>query len=104
MKEYMELGPTPYEESCAQVGSSDYLERADKEMTAYINQLNRMFCEFNDNGVKFKQKWFGHDFGTYGEVCVFWDTDNEVADVYVYEIERSLPAYWDRQAKEELGI
>jgi hypothetical protein len=32
-----------------------------------------------------------------------WDTGNEEADVYVYEIEKELPGYWDEEAKKELG-
>jgi hypothetical protein len=32
-----------------------------------------------------------------------WDTGNEEADVYAYEIEKELPDYWDEEAKKELG-
>lgn len=101
--EYMEIGPTPYDEDCAQVGFAGYRERADKELTAYINQLNRMFYDAEEKGIRFKTKWFQHDFGNYGEVCIYWNTDNEVADVYAYEIERSLPSNWDEEALKELG-
>ena len=102
--EYMEIGSAPYEEDCAQVGTPNYYENARKEMNAYINQLNRMFNEFDNQQITFKQKWFNHDFGTYGEVCIYWDTDNAEADVYAYEIESTLPGFWDEEAKKELGI
>jgi hypothetical protein len=104
MKEYMEIGPTPYDESCAQVGSADYMNKASKELDAYLNQLNRIFSDAQSKGIMFKEKWFNHDFGSYGEICMYWNTDNEVADVYAYEIERSLPSNWDEEAKKELGI
>ena len=102
--EYMEFGSTPYGEDCAQVGVADYREKAIKEMKAYINQLIRMFPESENMGINFKIKWFNHDFGSYGEVCSVWNTDDEEADGYVYVIERNLPENWDEEAKKELGI
>jgi hypothetical protein len=74
------------------------------EMTAYINQLNRIFSDAESKGIDFKIKKFHHDFGTYGEVCMYWNTDNEVADQYVYIIESNLPATWDREALQELNL
>lgn len=106
MREYMEIGPVPYDEECAQVGAEDYnyRVRAEIEIKAYIDLLERTFPEALKKNINFKAKWFPHDFGTYGEVCMFWDTDNEEADEYVYEIERNLPSNWDRTAMQELGI
>ena len=101
--EYMEIGSSPYEEDCAQVGSNGYVERANKELFAYMNQLKRLFPAAESLNVRFRIKWFSHDFGSYGEVCMHWDTGNEEADVYVYEIEKELPGYWDEEAKKELG-
>lgn len=104
MQEYIEIGPSPYEEDCAQVGNENYRKDASKEMVAYINQLNRTFIDAESKGITFKQKWFDHDFGAYGEVCMYWNTENEEADSYVYEIEKRLPESWDKLAMEELGI
>lgn len=100
----MELGPTPCEEDCAQVGSNGYRNRANKELAAYINQLNRLFSNAIENGVKFRAKWFFHEFGSYGEVCAYWDTENEIANNYVYTVERNLPSNWDKESLKELGI
>jgi hypothetical protein len=102
--EYMEFGASPYDEDCAQVGTVDYSTKANKEMKAYINQLNRMFPEAESMGIRFKIKWFNHDFGSYGEVCGYWNIDDETADGYIYVIERNLPATWDREALQELNI
>lgn len=102
--ERIEVGPTPYDESCAQVGIADYNEKATKEMKAYINQLNREFPDAESKGVNFKIKWFNHDFGSYGEVCIVWNTDNAIADERAYEIDYNLPSNWDEEAKKELGI
>lgn len=101
--EYIEIGSTPYDESCAQVGVENYREDAKKEMNAYINQLNRLFIDAESRGVKFKQKWFDHDFGAYGEVCMYWNPENEIADEYVYVIEADLPGNWDEEARKELA-
>lgn len=104
MIEYMEIGPTPCEEDCAQVGENDFRQRASKEMDAYINLLYRKFPQAEDKGITFKKKWFQHDFGTYGEVCIYWNTDDSEADEFAYEIERNLPDVWDREAMQELGL
>ena len=98
----MEIGATPYDEGCAQVGSENYYEDAKKELQLYIDQLNRVFVEAESKGISFRQKWFNHDFGSYGEVCLFWNTDDEIADQYAYFIEANLPANWDSEAKKEL--
>jgi hypothetical protein len=104
MREYMEIGSTPYDEPCAQVGSDDYKNRAEKEMDTYISLLERLFPEALSKNINFKKKWFQHDFGTYGEVCMYWNTENEESDSYVYEIEKRLPESWDKVAMEELGV
>ena len=59
--EYMEIGSSPYDELCAQLGFDNYRKDATKEMDAYINQLNRLFIEARNYGITFKQKWFNHD-------------------------------------------
>lgn len=100
--EYMEIGPTPYDEDCAQVGSYNYRELARKEMNAFINQLNRTFPDANEKGISFKVKWFSHDFGSYGEVCMYWNIDDPIADQYVYAIDSNLPPKWDEEAIKEL--
>lgn len=104
MREYMEIGSTPHGESCAQVGSDDYMNRATMEMDTYIRLMERLFPEASSKNINFKKKWFDHDFGSYGEVCMFWNTEDEDANDYIYEIDKNLPENWDKVAMEELGI
>ncbi len=104
MKEYMVAGPSPYDEDCAQVGTKDYVEKAHIEIQAYLNQLHRLFPDAEAKGIDFRSKRFDHDFGSYYEVCMYWNTNNEVADEYVYIIESNLPSNWDEQAKKELEV
>jgi hypothetical protein len=104
MREYMEIGSTPHGENCAQVGSENYMNLATMEMDTYIRLMERLFPEASSKNINFKKKWFDHDFGSYGEVCMFWNSENEEANNYVYEIDRNLPESWDKVAMEELGI
>ena len=99
--QYIELGPVPCDESCAQLGQENYRKQATKEMTAYINQLYRMWDD-TDISVIFQMKWFNHDFGSYGEVCVIYDADCEIASDFAYQVERNLPMNWDKEALKEL--
>lgn len=103
-EEYMELGPTPCDEKCAQVGDINFRENANKEMKAYIRQLERMFPDYVKHGIYFDKKWFSHDFGSYGEVCIYWNNDNEEARNYAYYCEQNTPSNWDEEARKELGI
>ena len=100
----MEIGSTPHGENCAQVGSDNYMNLATIEMDTYIRLMERLFPEASSRNINFKKKWFDHDFGSYGEVCMFWDSENEEANNYVYEIDKNLPENWDKVATEELGI
>lgn len=99
MREYLELGPVPCEEECAQVGTDNYHEKARKECAAYKNQLNRLFPDGN-----FTIKPFFHEFGSYFEVCIFYDDNDETSLDYAYNVESNIPSNWDEEAKKELGI
>jgi len=104
MVEYMEIGPVPCNEPCAQVGQDNYRQEAKKEMQAYIYQLHRAFPDAYDNNIDFVMKWYQHDFGTYGEVCIQFFTDDENAVAMAYEIESHLPEDWDTEARKELNL
>jgi hypothetical protein len=43
MNSWIDIGSSPPDESCVQVGSDDYVRRARRECRAYINQLRRVF-------------------------------------------------------------
>jgi len=107
MIEYMEIGSCPCDEDCAQLGSKDYdyRKRANIELTAYRYQLYRMFPEVSNTGqMKFAIKWFPHDFGTYGEVVIYWNDDSEVETQLAYKVEGNLPENWDEEAIKELSL
>jgi hypothetical protein len=97
MREYMELGSAPCDEECAQVGSADYHERMRVEAKAYIGQLKRMFPSWEAAGCRFYNKGFPHDFGTYHEICISWETREGME--FAMNVEKHLPAKWDTIAQ-----
>lgn len=103
MRDSIELGSTPYEETCAQVGAPDYRARALAECKALIAQLYRENPGI-DSLVDLRVLWHPHDFGNYAEVSVFFDDASEESTVAAYMVEENFPAYWDELARAELGI
>ena len=97
--ETLELGSTPVEESCAQVGTDDYMNRARKECHAYMGQ----FPVPADVDITFGVKRFQHDFGSYLEVVVRFNTECDRSVKYAFGVENNLPGVWDNEAKQELN-
>lgn len=94
MRDFLELGTTPYGEDCAQVGTDNYRENALKECNRYIAMLRKRFpyaTEFND----FRIKWNPHDFGSYAEVVISFDDQDEMGRAYAFHVENNLPETWD---------
>ena len=99
--DYINIGPTPHDENCAQLGRDDYDTRARKECAAYKNQLRRLYPE--PAGGRFAIKSFDHDFGRYFEVVAkFDDTDREAVEWALAA--ESGAAEWDDDARAELGL
>jgi len=99
--DYMEIGPNPCEEDCAQLGTPDYRRISNIEMDVYIDQLCREFATRLDY-VDFGKKWFNHDFGSYGEVVVYYNTEDELSTKAAFFIEANLPMNWDEESLEAL--
>ena len=90
MREYIELGPVPCEESCAQTLDDDFTIKNKAECNRFKALLQERYPEAN-----FVIKSFPHDFGTYREVCVTYDEDDEKEVEMVFDIEASCPTTWD---------
>lgn len=101
--DYVNVGSTPADEECAQVGDTDYGTRSRKECAAYIKQLRRQFGP-EPNGAMLSAKTFAHDFGSYREVVCYYNDRIDGAINYAFNIENGAPAEWDREAREELGL
>lgn len=100
---YITLGPTPTNEPCQQVGTSTYNGKiAIRECLVYARQLIRQHEGTIPDGVRFLVKNFEHDFGSYLEVIIKYDDNEEELD-FALKVESELPESWDQEALIELG-
>lgn len=104
MKDFITIGPTPLAEPCSQMGKSYYKEFSIMEIKAFINQCKRTVSkEFNMNYLpKISSKTFTHDFGSYQEVVVYYDNNNEKQVEQAYWLEAHTDEFWDDEALQEL--
>jgi hypothetical protein len=112
MKESINIGATPAEEDCEALGPNYDVAKAKRECRAYINQLRRWLIAQghgeklarveSEGAFRLYTKANAHDFGTYHEVEVKIEGDNEEAVELAYLIDGSGPREWDDEAKKEL--
>lgn len=102
MKDYLNIGSTPADEPCAQVGSKDYRKMSIIECRAFAHQCHREMVKKFGEGytVLIRIKSFPHDFGSYMEVVVeYTPGTNEEQAFYLESLD--MPN-WDQEALEEL--
>ncbi len=95
MFDYIELGSTPYGESCSQVGDADYYPKMRAESKRYIEQLEKRFPQLAEVRCTLRVKGFPHDFGTYHEVCICYNEDDVIAVNFAYFVDSNLPEFWN---------
>ena len=94
MRDFMTLGPVPFEEECIQVSPEvDYTEMRN-EVSKFVAMLERRFTNIPENAY-FGIKRESHDFGTYFEAAVYWDTEDEESRDFAFYVENHLPASWN---------
>jgi hypothetical protein len=106
MRDFVDLGvTTPSEETCAQLGSTeyDYYDRARREARALINQIRRLFGP-EPPGASLSLKSNPHDFGTYVTVVCFYNGEDQVSAEYAERCDRQCPKEWDDEARTELSV
>lgn len=94
MIDYINIGPVPPEEDCAQVGSADYPHRARIECQKYIELLRKHLGD-EPAGARLKIKSFSHDFGSYLEVVCEYDESRSDAVDYAFKCESNGPMTWE---------
>lgn len=94
MRDYINIGPVPPEEECAQVGSFDYNLKARKECERYIEVIRKKLGR-EPEGARLVTKSFPHDFGSYMEVVCYFDDKNRQSMNYAYACESDGPSTWD---------
>ena len=98
MRDFMTLGPVPFEEECIQVSPEvDYTEMRN-EVVKFVNLLQERFVNIPENAY-FGIKRESHDFGTYFEAAVYWDTEDTDSQTFAFFVESNLPAHWSDDAK-----
>lgn len=103
MRDTYEIGSAPASEDCAQVGSEGYSARAHRECRAYMAQLERAYPGM-PNGMNLKMTSHPHDFGTYYEVTVSFNDDNEAHNEFLWGKLENGCDVWDEIARKELGL
>ena len=102
MRDYVDIGPAPFDEDCAEAGSPDYWEKSKKECRAYKHQLEREFGP-PPIGARIDVKNFPHDeFGIYQEVVCYFDDQIKGSLEYALKMKENTPVEWDEEAWEEL--
>ena len=91
--DYINIGPCPPDEDCAQINTPDYYKVARAECQRYI-ELLRKHLGYEPEGARLSIKRFTHDFGDYYEV-VCYHSDSEEAIDYAYKCESDGPMKWD---------
>jgi hypothetical protein len=94
------LGPTPCEESCAQLGTSTYPERSSIECRAFRRMLLRFFPPPMDESARLVIQRQPYEQESYREVAVRYTRAGGLE--YALMLERNLPTRWDDVAREEL--
>ena len=98
MRNFEMIGPTPHDESCAQVGSPDYSQRARLECDLFMQQIRKHYPEPEHGYLRIKSN--AHDFGTYYEVAAYFDEDDAQSVEWAYDIEgdvKGVLATWDAE-------
>ena len=93
MSDYINIGCTPADEDCFQLGHS----MARKEAKLYKKQLQKEFPE-----ARLEVKSFPHDFGMYYSVIAVY-SDEEQEEIAFRVEEEALPV-WSEVSKIELAL
>lgn len=93
MIDFFYIGPCPADEPCAQTGVTEGAERLNRaECNAYIEALRKVYGPEPD-AAYYRVKRENHDFGTYFEVCIYFDVNDDEAIAYASRAEQGL-ATW----------
>lgn len=94
MMNHLYIGPAPSHEDCAQIGLTEGARRLNRiECEVYIEALRKVYGP-EPEGAYLHPKTEHHDFGSYCEVCIYYDDNNETAARYAFNIEAGLKT-WD---------
>lgn len=103
-QDYINIGSTPCDEDCAQVGSQDYYSRARAECERFRNLLRKKFGP-EPAGARLAIKTFPHEFGSYLEVVCYYEegeyneetgeTEQTESEKYALRCSDEMPKRWE---------
>lgn len=95
MRDYIDLGPVPHDETPMQIGSKEYSSsKALKECQRYVELLKKKFGEPPD-GAGFKIECNDHDFGVYYSVVCYFDDKKQESIEYAFKCDNEAPSNWE---------
>ena len=94
MYDELSIGPVPAEEECEQLGPNYDEAKARAECKRFIECIRKV-CGPEPFGARLIIKGNPHDFGTYLEVNVRYDDNNQVAVEYAFKVESQAPQTWE---------
>ncbi len=95
MRDYLDLATTvPTDEPCAQVGSANYSKNSRLEAEVFREQIYRLFGD-PPPGTGIRIKNCPHDFGSYLDLEIVYDDDEDASCYWAFEVEGNLPESWD---------
>lgn len=100
--DYIELGSSPVEEPCFQVGGASDIQLK-KEAQLYKKLLETLYQNATpvlEENMWFSIKYCSHDFGGYYEVRAVYEELSEEARELAVEIEGNSPNFWPASFKE----
>ncbi len=105
MRDYIDIGSGPANESCAQLGQEGYAQQARAECQRFLELIRTNMGE-EPGSARLSIKANSHDFGTYYEVVCYYDDTDEEATRYAVRCQDDAPTEWGDDSSEnaaELG-
>ena len=93
MRDYLNIGSTPADEECEQVGPNCDYTKMRSECQRFIEAI-RSTLGPEPPKARLAIKGFEHDFGTYYEVVCYFDDENEESQEYAFKCESESPVKW----------
>jgi len=93
MRDFINLSGTPAGEECVQVSDKvEYMPAMRAECNRYLDMLRKRFP--NCDRVELKIHSNPHDFGSYLDIRVIYDDNDDIAQQQAYFIENNEPEKW----------
>ena len=103
MRDTINIGSSPYNEPTIQIKSGvNYLPWSIKEIMIFREQLKRQFPRLAEFNCYLHIRQHPHDFGTYAQLEINYNSDNEKSRKMAYTVDGEVPAKWDDIAQAEI--